>query len=219
MGTWGAGGFENDVAADLAADLVAEVAAVEDLAAALDGLPDDPTAEIDADAAQQVIAAAECVAAMMGRASPDAPKDLLSRVPAFGDPTATLVAAAREAVSRVLGGCELTDLWAEADAGPFNRAMTSLIERLNPALPFDPPPKSETSAVRQTCGFCNDEIADEDLVSLEVRQIVDPINQLNKGFWCHLACLNERLHPGHLVQHWTFNPDEVERAAEDLLKE
>ncbi len=215
MGTWGPGGFENDAAADL----VAEIARVDDLTAALARLPEDPTEEIDADTAQEAIAAAECVAVLLGRAAPDAPADLVTRLGALGAPDDALLEAAREAVSRVLGGCELTALWAEEEAAPFNRAMTSLIDRLNPDLPFDPPDRDHLPPVRQICGFCDREIAEEDLVSIEVRKILDPVNQINKGFWCHLGCLNERLHPGHLVQNWTFDPEVIDRMAAKLLKE
>ena len=61
-------------------------------------------------------------------------------------------------------------------------------------------------------------IDEPELASLEVRQVTDIINQLSRGFWCHLGCLNSRLHPAHLVQNWTFDPAEIERQAEELLK-
>ncbi len=213
MGAWGAGGFENDTAADFAAG----VASVDDLSALFEGLPDDVAETIDADLAQEVVAAAECVAAMMGRPAGDLPGELAARLASFGDAEPHLVEAARNSLSRVLGWSELTDLWAEDDPAPFNLAVTSLIERLSPDLPFDPPEPRPEKEVRQTCGFCNGGIEPAELVSIEINQPTDAINVLNRGFWCHLACLNARLHPGHIIQNWKIDPEEAERAAERLL--
>lgn len=213
MGNWGAGGFENDTAADF----VAGITSADDLAAELESLQEGPSDVIDADQAQRIIAAAECVAAMMGRPAGDVPDDLPSKLASFGKSEPQLVEAAREAVSSVLGRSELTDLWAEGDSAAFNLAVTSLIERLNPDLSFIPPDPTDAKDVRQTCGFCNGEIAPEELVAIEIRQHVDPINVLDHGFWCHLACLNARLHPGHIVQNWKLDPEAMERAANRLL--
>lgn len=213
MGAWGAGGFENDTAADFAAG----VDSVEDLAAPFDGLSEDVAKTIDADQAQEVVAAAECVAAMMGRPAGDLPGDLATTLASFGDVEPHLVEAARDALSRVLSWSELTDLWAEGDPAPFNLAMTSLIERLNPDLPFDPPEPRPDNEVRQTCSFCDGDIEPEQLVSIEINQPTDPINVLNRGFWCHLACLNARLHPGHIIQDWKVDLEEADRAAQRLL--
>ena len=33
---------------------------------------------------------------------------------------------------------------------------------------------------------------------------------IRRGAWCHLGCLNERLHPRHLVQEWKFSPEEID---------
>lgn len=214
MGTWGAGGFENDAAMDF----IGEIASRDDLAAALSNcLPEDTMEEIDADRAQRTIAAAECVAAMLGRPAGDLPTDLGARLASFGKADPELVDAAKEAVSGVLGQSELMGLWAEDNPAPFNLAMTSLIDRLNPDLPFDPPDRAAATEVRQTCGFCDGEIEPEALVMIDVTQQTDAVNVLNRGFWCHLDCLNARLHPRHIIQNWKVDPEAIEREAKRLL--
>jgi hypothetical protein len=89
MGTWGAGGFENDTALDFASS-------VESVADIIKGLGDKPLpAAIDADRACEIIAAAECVAAMLGRPSGDMPDALLDRLKTFGRPEKALLEHAR----------------------------------------------------------------------------------------------------------------------------
>lgn len=215
MGAWGAGGFENDEALDF----VSDVASADDLAAELGKRPQDPSQETPADQAQRMIAAAECVAAMLGRPAADLPKELKPRIAGFGEVGQELLDAAREGVSSVLSWSELPDLWAEEDATPFNLAIMSLIDRLNPDLPFNPPEPLEDSEVRQTCGFCDGEIEPAELVSINIDQQFDEINQLNRGFWCHLRCLNARLHPRHIVQDWKFDPEEIDRLADEIFKQ
>ena len=213
MGTWGAGGFENDTAADF----VAGLSSAEDIAAAFAALPDDPMMEIDADQAQTAIAAAECIAAGLGRPAPDMPETLEPTLAAFGEPDAGTIDMAKSAVSRVLRHSELTMLWAEDDPAEWNLAITSLIERLNPDLPYAAPKKRKKAEVRQTCSFCDAEIEPEQLFSFEIREQVDGPSPMSQGFWCHLKCLNARLHPKHIVLHWTFDPDAIERLAKKLL--
>lgn len=205
MGAWGGGGFENDTALDFALT----IEALADIAAPLEDLPADPMEEIDADLACRVIAAAECLAAMMGRPATDLPEDLAPKLAGLGAPPVDLVEKSKDAVSRVLRLSELTELWAEADPAPFNLAITSLIDRLNPDLPFNPPDKTEEAEVLQTCGFCNQDIAPEELYMIEVSHTTDVINTMHRGFWCHLRCLNARLHPSHIVQNWKFDPDQL----------
>ena len=112
----------------------------------------------------------------------------------------------------------MADLWAEDDPAPFNLAITSLIDRLNPDLPFDPPAAGSQSEVPQICSFCGGEIAPAELVAIEINQVSDSINTLNRGFWAHFNCLNARLHPRPMIQNWKFDPDQTARADERLLK-
>ncbi len=203
MGTWGPGGFENDAALDFAGDLSSAAA----IAGVFSQKPADPQEEIDADLAQTIIAAAECVAAMMGRPAEDLPEAVAEKLTAFADIEPDLIEAARETVSRVLAGSELMDLWAEDDPAPWNIAVGSLIDRLNPALKVKAKRKAKRQTVLQTCGFCDKEIPEEELVLVQLNQEIDAINVLDRGFWCHLSCLNGKLHPRHLIQNWKFDPD------------
>ena len=223
MGTWGPGGFENDAAADV----VAGLSTVDDIAAVFADIPADQTIELDADVAACVIAAAECVAGMLGNPAPDMPAKLAKAIATFGKPDHALVEAARNAVSRVLRHSELTELWAETDAAPFNRAITSLIARLGP--PASPKKKTKPSVskakagkpkpVLQTCSFCNGPIDPSDLFLFEITEMGagEVEAAMRRGAWCHLACLNAALHPKHLVQNWKFDPEEIEREAKKLL--
>ena len=214
MGTWGAGGFENDEAADF----VAGIASVDDIAAVFETLPEDSGADVGADQAARVIAAAECVAAMMGRPAGDMPGDLAPKLAGFGDPDPQLVQSARDVLSRIVSRSELADLWAEDDPAAFNLAIGSLIDRLNPALPFDPPTPTSPVEGGAICSFCNEVIAPEATISIHITQHIDSINAIDRGFWCHLDCLNARLHPRHIVQNWKFDPEEIDKEAERLLK-
>ena len=214
MGTWGAGGFENDAASDFAATITSP----DDLKDILAPLSDDVSRSIDAELAQEIIAAAECVAALIGRPAADLPAALAKTLATFVSADRSLINAARESLSRVLGDSELTRIWAEDDPAAFNLAMTYLIDRLNPNLPIDHPEPPAQTEVYQTCGFCNGDIAPEALVSIEIRQQTDLVNVLDQSFWCHLTCLNARLHPGHIVQNWKTDSEEAFRAADDLLK-
>ena len=223
MGTWGGGGFENDTAADFAAS----IDGVDAIAAVFAALPQDPSIALDADDAARVIAAAECIAAMLGHSAADMPAKLAKAIATFGKPDHALVEAARDGVSRVLRHSELTALWAESDAAPFNRAITSLIARLGP--PASPKKKTKPSVskakagkpkpVRQTCSFCNGPIDPSELFLFEITDMGgDEIAAaMRRGAWCHLLCLNAALHPKHLVQNWKFDPEDIAREAEKLL--
>ena len=211
MEIWGAGGFENDAAKAC----LTRIDSVDDLADLFEELPEDLALSIAADQAQRLIAAAECVAAMAGRPAADIPAEIEAKLAAFGPPHGVLVEVARESVSNVLGRSALTGLWAERDSAAFNLAMTSLIERLNPELPEE---EGQPEAARQTCCFCNREVEPKALFSLEVRHRAGLTAEFDQGVWCHLACLNARVHPDHLIQHWKFDPAVIEELATELLK-
>jgi hypothetical protein len=123
-----------------------------------------------------------------------------------------LVESAKEAVSHILARSELVDLWAESDAEEWNGAMTGLIDRLNPEMPFDPPPRDELemrSGYLTRCVFCDGEIAEGQVFALEFRDYSNADGLwLSRGIYCHLNCLNRKLHPRHLLQNWKFRPDE-----------
>ena len=204
MGAWGPGSFENDTALDWAGD----VHALEDLQRAFDELDDESEEDVDADQAQIVIAAADAIACMMGRPAPDTPDDLRQRLATFGNPAEDLIERAKFAVSRILGGSELMDLWAEAEDTTWNIAITDLIQRLNPNKEYTPVPDDEVEERARgpvgQCAFCNGDIARDELFGFDLHDYSDELS-FTRGFWCHLKCLNEKLHPRHLIQHWKFD--------------
>jgi len=214
MGAWGASGFENDTALDFAG----EIESLDDLAAAFAANPGE---KIDADAASTIVAAAECVAAMLGRPSDDLPDDLAERLADFGKPDAALLEAARNHVSMVISFSELPELWADADdPAAFNLAMTGLIDRLNP----DIKPKGRTGRKKKPvfnqspCAFCNNPMGEEQFGMFDLSVDLGSGDPIRLGKWAHLACLNARLHPTHIVQVWKTDPAEIEAAAERLLR-
>ena len=216
MGTFGGGSFENDGALDFAAT----VQSADDIAAVFAAMPEDPEISVDADDAQRIVAAADCVATMLGRPADDIPASLEERLAKIGKPSSELVETARNSLSRVLRLSELVDLWAEDDPRPFNRAVTLLIERLNPAIEPKKTRSGKKNAPRQVCAFCDREIELEELYSFEVSHVMEEdefASGIRRGAWCHLACLNERLHPKHLVQNWRFDPEEIRQQARGLL--
>lgn len=216
MGTFGGGSFENDEALDF----VAKVQSSDDIFAVFSAMLKDTEVSIDANEAQRIIAAADCVATMMGRPSDDIPASLEKRLAKLGKPPPELVEIARDSLSRILRSSELIDLWAEDDPKPFNRAMTLLIDRLNPAIAPRRTRKRNENTPRQICAFCDNEIELEQLYSFDVSCVMEEDefgSGIRRGAWCHLTCLNERLHPKHLVQNWRFSPEEIRTQARSLL--
>lgn len=213
MGAWGAGGFENDTALDFAA----RVGSVDDLVAAFAA---EPGETIDADSACTIVAAAECVAAMLGRPADDIPEDLAGRLKGFGKPDAALLETARNHVSMAISNSELCELWAEAnDPAEFNLAMTGLIDRLNPDIkpkakkgrkkkpPFNPSP----------CAFCNQPMGEEKFGMFDLSVDLGSGDPVRLGKWAHLACLNARLHPSHIVQVWKSDPEAIQAEVDRLF--
>ena len=216
MGTFGGGSFENDEALDF----VATVQSSGDISAVFSAMPKDPEISVDADEAQRIIAAVDCVATMMGRPAEDIPASLEKRVAKLGAPPPELVEIARDSLSRILRSSELADLWAEDDPKPFNRAMTLLIDRLNPEISPRKTRKKDTKTPAQICAFCDNEIELAQLYSFDVSCVMEEDefgSGIRRGAWCHLTCLNERLHPKHLVQNWRFSPEEIKTQARNLL--
>lgn len=219
MGAWGAGSFENDDALDWAADVKA-LADLERPFEELTALDEDPEATeepyVDVDLASAVIAAAESVAAMMGRIAPDMPEDLQKRLEKLGQPDAALVEKAKFAVSRVLMDSELLELWSEDEDDPneWNIAITGLIDRLNADVPYEAPEPAEIQKIAGNltpCAFCGEGIAEGELSSIEFRDLTSKESlPMARGIYCHLSCLNGKLHPKHIVQNWRFAVDDAE---------
>ncbi|MBB3991463.1 DUF4259 domain-containing protein [Croceicoccus naphthovorans] len=207
MGAWGAGSFENDTALDWAD----EVESVGDVEAVFTGLPEyDGKTDLEADDASRVIAAAEAVATMMGRVAEDVPEELQELL-AGAEPSGPLIEMARNAVSRVMSRSELLDLWAEDEEGSeaFGKAITALVDRLNPDMSWDRPTKEEVEQQAgpiMPCVFCDEGMTEDNMFYLGFRDYTDRNGLFGEqGIYCHLTCLNAKLHPRHMVQNWKFD--------------
>lgn len=128
MGTWGAGSFENDTAADWAASLeqsegydMVEQALVPIGQGA--GLDDPYDTEV-------AIAAAEVVAVAMGHPGPNVPGGVRGWVSRMGPPPSSLPGEAIRAVMAVRDASELREMWEEQDAEPWLEETAGLLQRL-----------------------------------------------------------------------------------------
>ncbi len=205
MGTWGPNSFENDTAADF-------VDGLEDAAGLQDALQDVmPDHNMDASRAETIIAAADCVAVMMGRVGPGTQKELVSRLKKLGAPPPELVDAAKEAVSSVMAGGELLELWGETDASDFNEAITLLMLRLNPESEVVSHEPVKPHKLKINCVFCDKPVDPDDLLELTVQINAEKLSSMTHYKPCHHVCLNRALNPKHLVQHWEFSDDDLAR--------
>ncbi len=219
MGAWGAGSFENDIALDWAA----ECKSIDDISSKFDDLEaidqsqcNDHDPYVDADLASEVVAAAEAVAMLMGSVSSDFPDDLREELKTAGEPDSQLIDKAKHSISRILMASELLELWSkdEDQSGEWNIAITGLIDRLNGNVPIDPPAKDKIEQAQgylTTCVFCDKEIEENQAFQLEFRDLstVDGL-YVSRGLYCHLKCLNGKLHSKHMIQNWRFNIDNAE---------
>ena len=132
MGTWGAGPFDNDIAADFANELdeMAEEDRPEAIRAALAAAIDE-TSYLDSFEGAPAVAAAALVASQSRTGSPiessHGPEQLIPQLPAALDPLAV------QALDRVVGpDSELEQLWSEAGGASewlaeINRLRTALL--------------------------------------------------------------------------------------------
>jgi hypothetical protein len=166
MGAWDVGSFDNDAALDFADG----INGIEDLTQAFDALGEEGTSA-DADAVSEAVAAADLVAAMMGRPAPNMPDHLAERVAGFGPPEHGLIAAAADAVRHVAAHSELAELWAEAEDEDWAGAMEGLLTRLDPKVPYDPPPQNDAPVglISSICLICEGSVpeAEEVTVTME----------------------------------------------------
>ena len=219
MGAWGAGSFENDAALDWAGG----IRSVEDVSEPFvrlktftDGHPDGGEAHIEADFASELIAAAETVAMLMGRKIPAFPEDLAATMANAGAPADLLFHQARNAVLCVLRNSELAELWQETvEEGEVNEwhvEITALVERLNPEIEYfpweDKHVEEHNNAAIGKCCFCDMDIIRNELFGLNVHDYADMVVE-SHGLWCHLPCLNGRLHHKHMIANLQFDPDNL----------
>lgn len=213
MGAWGSGGFENDAALDWAGS----VQSMDDVAVPFERMKaqvdEGAGAYVDADLASELVAAAETVAMLMGRPGPDFPQDLRERLADAAEPDDLLYHRARHAVLNVLRQSELAELWeeeaAEGGVNEWQSAISGLVDRLNPDLGSEPwePEEIEQNAggpVGQ-CAFCDQPIRPGELFGLNVHDYSDRAS-FTRGFGCHLACLNARLHHKFAIVDLKFDP-------------
>ena len=153
----------------------------------------------------------------MGRPADGMPEHLMKKAASFGEAGPELREAARDALYSILAESELLDLWVENDPAAFNLAVTSLIDRLNPALPAILREKRRGREVRQTGGSYNGDLDPRNLVALSIHQPIDDINVLDRSSWCHLACVNGSLHLRHIVQNWSFKAEALEQDVGPIL--
>lgn len=223
MGAWGAGSFENDTALDWAAG----VQSVEDVRRPFTQLKQETDAYagegelmLDADFACELLAAADCVAAMLGRPSPDFPEDLEQRLSGAGEPDNLLFHQARNAVLHVMRNSELAELWAETSGqdgeNEWLAVLTNLIDRLNPEISDEwaflsgaPRDRGDPTAISGICAFCNGPIERQYHWSMHVDDAYSPGRSGKKSFDLHLACLNSRLHHKHAIADFKFDPDNM----------
>lgn len=218
MGVWGTGSFENDSALDW----VRQISSAEDIVAKFDALAELDEAEsphsedaICLELASEIIAAAEAVAILMGQVAPGTPKDLLQSLASFEKPDIALVEQAKMAVSEVLGDSELLDLWSEegSDREGWNLAITGLIARLNADVtdvPLSAEDIAEIGSALSPCVFCGKEIEPKQLTSLSICDMSSKDSMImERSVFCHLSCLNSKLHPRYLIQNWKFNVDDA----------
>ena len=209
MGAWGAGSFDNDAALDFADSI--EVPG--DLEAPLSIASED---EIDADQASAIIVVAECVAALQGNPLADLPEELAATLKDFPEPSGELIDTVRDHLSAVISRSELVDLWAEEGSGDWNRAVTDLMQRLNAPvtarqLAKYPPTKPGPTVNRSPCSFCGEEMGEGAFTQFDITVSEDEISSMKLGGWAHLTCLNAALHPRHIIQHWDFDDEMLDR--------
>ena len=128
MGTWDAGPFDNDAAADFLSDSGSSARA---LATALRRCVDaDPTDYLDVDDGQTAIAAAELVALGFGFGNLDAVSDAVRSIARRLGPNEELRLLAVKAIPRIRDRkhSEVASLWAHDPA--FDERLLGLLARL-----------------------------------------------------------------------------------------
>ncbi|MEM9170805.1 MAG: DUF4259 domain-containing protein [Pseudomonadota bacterium] len=202
MGAWAAGSFGNDDALDFL-DAATSVARVE---TAVTAVVSAPAGAVDAVAASEAVAACDLVASMMERHAADLPDEARPLAARFGAPSEDLARMAREACARVLADSELAALWDDSeDPDEWRDAMADLLRRLDPDAPYSPAPDDDSddpddpdaSDGGYSCAFCNEPIADADLVYGEIP--FDPAPGLaaaptvSMTAYFHRACVEARV--------------------------
>jgi hypothetical protein len=203
MGAWDVGSFDNDAALDFADG----IKGIDDLPQAFAALG-DTEAIADADAASEAVAAADLVAAMMGRPAPDMPAHLAEMVAGFGPAKDELIAAAVAAVNHVRARSELAELWAEAEDEDWKGEIDSLLARLDPAVPYVPPPPRDgepEGEISSICLLCEGSIPEAEEVTVTLED--DDAIGVSLTFYAHRDCLEKKFNPPHFEEDGRPHPD------------
>jgi hypothetical protein len=137
MGTWGAGSFDNDDAADWVAELE-DAAGSAFLKETLREVLDAGDSYLEGPIAARGLAAAEVVAGLRNAPGDDLPEEVehwieghRSHRARAGRIEKDLTPLALQALERVRTNCELADLWKDSDAAnDWTKSVTNLEERL-----------------------------------------------------------------------------------------
>ena len=133
MGAWGHRNFENDSAMDFVGDFLespTEVSISDSLSFVIDARAEEEYIEVDE--ASAALAAAEIVAAIIGRAASDLPKELAAAIGKMSfEPNQKLINRARKAVTVILRESELQELWGEGgEPNDWQQVQQELLTRL-----------------------------------------------------------------------------------------
>jgi hypothetical protein len=130
MGAWAADSFSNDDALDWLFAFT-EAPTVEMLRDTLDAIIAEDE-YLDAPDCSEAIVAAEIIASLNGRPSSKIPDDLKDWLATdHGLDAKALAPLARKAMSRIIAGSELQELWDASDSqAAWNGEMTELMARL-----------------------------------------------------------------------------------------
>lgn len=208
MGAWDVGSFDNDAALDF----IDGFTRIDDLTRAFAALgPEEACA--DADAACDAIAAADVVAAMMGRPAPDMPDRLGETVAGLGAASEALIAAAVRAVRHARTHSELAELWAAAEEEDWQSAVDDLLARLDPEIPYTPPPPRDDAPVGEimgVCLLCDGSIPEADIVTVTLEDD-DGIAGVSLTLYAHRECLEKTYDPPHFTDDGAPHPDLLTR--------
>lgn len=204
MGTWSESNFGNDAALDFAFG-VNDIGALERAFQAVDG------GWTDADVASDALAAAECVAAMLGHLAPDLPDDLKPVLAEMGPPSDVLIAAAKEAVRKVMTSSELLELWSEDNPEAWLAVNEGLLQRLQSAPDRDAlaasiaAQSSEPLDIGHSCLICGRGIPDGELKVVVLEGEITGVWMMSTQY-AHRQCLETTYPAPHFDEDGGLHP-------------
>ena len=191
MGTWGAGNFSNDAAADF-------VQSLDNINDVYSAIREERVLPLDADISCEVLAASDLIAAMMSRPAEDMPGNALDILGDYDFPDDKLLKDTRHAVEQVRDQSELAELWAEGDFQEWKEVIADLLHRLDPQNPYVARISEEEALgpIYGHCCICEKGIEENEIVDL-VHEIDDGIVYSTMTLHAHHACIEEKFKPPH----------------------